>query len=438
MGAISLPLGPYCSESELNYYPDQASSPSQRIPIIDITRGVAVLGIAIMNIPEMAYPEDLVLDFYATDPGKGLDYWTGILQEIFFAGKMRGLFTLLFGVSSVLILQKLEHSRPAGPHVSGAYFRRLAWLLVFGLLNAYVFLWWGDVLVKYAVLGIALFYFRKASFAVLAVAMLFCLGMLTLQPLAEYREMSDLRDDYLRVQSEHASGGALGPGDPGIVDEWQQSRADMLPEQAYIEEEIETKTGPYPDIFLDNTSRALEEQTVIFYREDVWDMGLYMLLGIALLRAGFFTGGVNRRLLLAIAAIGIGTGLLVHTWMTLGLYRNFLDPVESRYFLIFEEPGRLPLVLGYVSLILLVFGTPHLRRCGDWMAATGRLALSNYLLQSLLGAFIFYGFGLALFNQLSRMVLVELEYLDKLTNSGPIGLPTLQFSQQLFVDRRPV
>ena len=385
--------------------PDQVSCQSQRIPIIDIIRGVAVLGIATMNIPEMAYPEDLVLDFYATDPGKGLDYWTAMVLEIVFAGKMRGLFTLLFGVSSVLILQKLENKH-GGNTGNSAYFRRLAWLLGFGLVNAYVFLWWGDVLVKYALLGIALFYFRKASKAVLAVAMLLCLGMLILQPLAEYREMVDLRDEYLAVQSEQASGRSPDPGDLETVDEWQQSLADMRPDQDYVDHEVEIKSGQYSGIFLDNASRALEEQTVIFYLEDLWDMGLYMLLGMVMFQAGFFTGGIRRGVLIAIAVSGIGSGLLVHSWMNLGLYRNFLDPVQSRYFLIFDELGRLPLVLGYLSLIVLVFSVPQSRRVGAWMAATGRLALSNYLLQSVIAGFIFYGFGLAMFNQLSRIDIV--------------------------------
>ena len=130
---------------------------AQRIRIIDIIRGVAVLGIVTMNIPEMAYPEDLVLDFHATDPGRGWNYRTGIILEIFFSGKMRGLFTLLFGVSSILIIEKLERNTD-GPAASAIYFRRLFWLLFFGLANAYLFLWWGDVLFKYALLGMLLFF----------------------------------------------------------------------------------------------------------------------------------------------------------------------------------------------------------------------------------------------------------------------------------------
>ena len=157
---------------------------SRRIRLIDVVRGVAVLGIFAINIVDMAYPEDLVLAFHLTDPEQDWNYWAGLGLETLFAGKMRGLFTLLFGVSAILFIEKLNR-RYDGPTVAGIYYRRLLWLLVFGLLNAYVFLWWGDVLLKYALLGMLLFAFRQASFGVLTAAMLTCLAVLTIQPRAD-------------------------------------------------------------------------------------------------------------------------------------------------------------------------------------------------------------------------------------------------------------
>ena len=106
---------------------------------------------------------------------------------------------------------------------------------------------------------------------------------------------------------------------------------------------------------------------------------------------------------MATAFFGIGVGLAVHTWMILGIYENPLDPVRLQFYLIFNNLGRLPFVVGYLSLITVIFRPGIVQPIGDWVAAVGRMALSNYLTSSLIGAFVFYGFGLALFNQLSRL-----------------------------------
>jgi uncharacterized protein len=377
--------------------------PSHRIRIIDIVRGVAVLGILTMNIPDMAYPEDLVLDFRATDPDRGRDYLTAFVSEVLFSGKMRGLFTLLFGVSAILLIERLSE-RFEGLAVADLYFRRLLWLLVIGLVNSYLFLWWGDVLFKYALLGMLLFPFRRASNSVLTAAVLTCLAVLMIQPLAEYREMLDLQQEHAAVHNKLQAAVPLAPEDQEILDQWRESLDDMQPDPESIDEEREIKSGGYVEIFEYSSGRVLEEHTTIFYKEDFWDMILYMFLGIMLLRNKFFDDGVKQNVHLTIAGIGIGTGLLIHSWLNLGLQETTrLDPVNALYYEIFVDLGRLPFVLGYLSLIIFVFRTDIFNHMGDALAATGRMALSNYLIQSVIGALVFYGFGLSQFDQLSRV-----------------------------------
>lgn len=375
---------------------------TRRIRIIDIVRGVAVLGILTINLVDMAYPEDLALAFHLTDPERGWNYWTGLSLETIFSGKMRGLFTLLFGVSSILIVEKLS-CRYDGPAVARIYFRRLFWLLMFGLLNAYVFLWWGDVLFKYALLGMLLYAFRQASFGVLTAAVLVCLTVLTVQPFADYRETANLQQDAMELRKQQESGERLTADDRDVIADWRDTRDDLWPDDELIEDEMEIKTGRYGEIFQYNAEYVLEEYTSVFYQEDLWDMMPYMLLGIMLLRMGFFDERTKQGVHFAIAFVGIGTGLATHAWMNLGLQENPLDPVNSFYYRIFFDLGRLPFVLGYLSLIIFVFRMPIFRRIGDGMSATGRMALSNYLMQSILAAFLLYGFGLGQFNQLRRL-----------------------------------
>jgi uncharacterized protein len=372
----------------------------QRIRIIDIVRGVAVLGIFTINAADMAYPQDLVLDFHFTGISDSRDSYVAVAFEVLFAGKMRGLFTLLFGVSSVLIIDRLMASK-GGSAAAALYSRRLAWLAVFGLLNAYILLWWGDVLFKYALLGILLLPLGRASSRVLIAAILGCLAFLTLNPYLEYREAVDIERQYLHLQ-EQGDGHATGLTAEEIVEDWQFLLADATADEAWTEAELEVKAGDYRGIFRYNVPMAVEEQTSIFLAEDVWDMLPYMLLGILLLRAGFFGNQFSRRRHLLVASVGIGLGLAIHLWMNVGLFVHSEDPVQSLLYPVFFDLGRLPLVAGYASLIILVFRVELARLAGNWMAAVGRMALSNYLLQSIVGALVFYGFGLAQFNQFSR------------------------------------
>lgn len=381
--------------------------PTERIRTIDIVRGIAVLGILTINVSDMAYPEDLVLAFDVIDPERGWNFWTGLSLEVLFSGKMRGLFTVLFGVSSVLIIERLS-AKMDGLAVAEVYFRRLLWLLVFGLVNAYVFLWWGDVLFKYAMLGMVLFPFRRASFAVLIAAILSCLAVLTIQPFVEYREMVNLEESYLGVEKKRQLGELLTADDQEVVAQWEDRLDEAEADGDAIEAEMEVRTSGYLENFQYNVEDVIEEQTTIFYEEDFWDLILYMFLGIMLFRLGFFDERTKKTVHLVVCLVGIGVGLTMHAWLNIGLQEDRQDLTGSLFYLIFVDLGRLPFVLGYLSLITLVFRFRDFQRLGDGMAAVGRMALSNYLLQSIFSAFVFYGFGLAQFNQLSRLDLAML------------------------------
>lgn len=365
---------------------------------------MAVLGIFTMNIWDMAYPEDLVLNYHVTDPNFGWNYWTGITIETLFSGKLRGIFTLLFGVSAVILMA--SSPRAGGPSSNMLYFGRLGWLMIIGLIHAYFFLWWGEVVFKYAVLGILLFAFRDASYTVLMAAAAICIAVLTIQPIVEYRQIANLQQMYDVAQTRLDSGQQLTAEEEETIDLWLESQEDMQPFYDEIEDEVQVKNSGYFQIFKYNAERAFEEQTAIFLKEDLWDMLPYMLLGMMLFRMGYFDDRVKQSVHLAVAFFGVGIGLSVHTWLNLGMYGTYPDPVSSRFYLIFFDLGRLPFVLGYISLFILVFRVETLSRISDWMVSVGKMALSNYFIQSVIGAFLLYGFGFALFNQLDRLQLL--------------------------------
>src|ERR1700760_4577565 len=126
---------------------------------IDAVRGFAVLGILLMNIVGMGMPAFAYMDPTYAGGSTGADLWTWAINNVLTDGKMRALFTMLFGASAVLIAERAEGGRP-GP--AATHYRRMFWLFVIGMLHAY-FLWWGDILVTYSLAGLVIFPFRKLS-----------------------------------------------------------------------------------------------------------------------------------------------------------------------------------------------------------------------------------------------------------------------------------
>ncbi|HEX5169863.1 MAG TPA: hypothetical protein VFW11_11880 [Cyclobacteriaceae bacterium] len=132
-----------------------------RINSLDVIRGIALLGILLMNISGMGLP------FSYSDPtiaggSTGLNLKVWIVNNMLFEGTMRGLFTLLFGAGVVLLTSRLEKSG-AGITTADIYYRRILWLLLFGIINVWVLLWNGDILYPYALFALMLFPFRNAS-----------------------------------------------------------------------------------------------------------------------------------------------------------------------------------------------------------------------------------------------------------------------------------
>lgn len=372
----------------------------KRIHILDITRGIAILGILTVNIFYYAYPEILSWALPVTDPDGGPGYWVGMAAEILFSGKMRGLFAMLFGISSIIILDRLTQRYDAG-QAAQIYFRRMVWLLGFGLIHGFLLLYPGDILFQYAAVGIFAFPFYKASPRVRIFAMLICLAVLTYKPYRDYVYTIDLDEAHREVTAQEVPLEELSEEDLAIVEEWEEETKYITPIEEDYADEVEAKHGGYLSVFEFNKDRVVSMESYDLYNWYFWDIFLYMLLGISLFHAGFFSDAFSTKRLLLLGIFTLGLGGFLHTWLHLGFYNNFTDPVTSLYYLIFFDLGRVPMVLGYASFIILIFRMKLFHRLGVWMSATGRMTLTNYLMQSVFGAIIFYGCGL--FNQVDRV-----------------------------------
>src|SRR5215470_11901459 len=161
-----------------------------RIVILDSLRGIAILGILLMNIPAFGLPHSTIFD-YTLNQQSGLNYFFWyVFGPGVFEGSQRAIFSMLFGAGTLIFVGRLE-KRLSGLLPVEYFFRRQLWLLLFGLFNAYVLLWFWDILFHYAICGLFLFPFRRIKPKYLFTAAGVALILMTVREnLDLYREKS--------------------------------------------------------------------------------------------------------------------------------------------------------------------------------------------------------------------------------------------------------
>jgi uncharacterized protein len=360
-----------------------------RIATLDIVRGVAVMGILAMNIVGFAMPQAAYLNpmAYGTEGPADIASW--VFSFILIDGKMRGLFSFLFGASLLLVVERAEAS---GRNPAAVHYSRMAWLLVFGLIHFYL-IWWGDILSLYAPVGMLAFAFRRfeprqllhiGSFLILVQFLLFAWFTLGL----------------FQMAAEAAAPGASA----ATIAAWASAQEGIGPyAPARLAEILAGFRGPWLGIVVTNGVENGGEPLI-----SLWQFGgetlAYMLFGMAALKSGFLTGAWADRAYARTAAIGFGIGIpayAVFAWLI--LRDHFGVPMLVAASIAAPVLTRPPMIVAIAALVILLT-----RRRGGLtlrIAAAGRAAFSNYLGTSLLMTASFYGWGFGLYGHLSRIQL---------------------------------
>lgn len=376
------------------------TSASERIDILDTTRGIAVLGILLMNITGFGLP------YAYEDPtnwgghdGKNLIAWR--VASLFFEGTMRGLFTLLFGAGVVLFLQRHRERDPNGP-IAKIYYRRTFLLIVFGLINSYLFLWDGDILFYYGLTGLVLYFFRNLSARTLIVCALLAFLAQWSITFYEYRTYREVQAAAEIAQDAYIDAEEITPRDERALNEYADLQQDFKPSQSQLERTIEEVRDSYATAFRFMAHRTFYVQTSYFLRHGVGDVLSFMLLGMALLKMGVLTGTAPRRAYAWMTLVGYTLGLTVNAFETISFERaDFsVDALIASY--LTYDLGRLPMTLGHIGAIMLAYRYGAFPKAQRVLAAVGRMALTNYLSHSIICLFVFTGAGLALYGQLER------------------------------------
>ena len=361
---------------------DNAAS-ADRLVALDFVRGIAILGILLLNIVGFAWPEIVYVSPRApTAPLSAADDWTWLTIFVLADGKFRGLFSLLFGASMVLFVERADDSGRDGATLQR---RRLGWLALFGLLHFFL-LWWGDILFLYAACGFVALAMRQWSPRKLAATALtiYAAGVLVMGSLTAF-------------------GAAPWLGLPG-TEESQAVAIQRNDEEARAE--IVATLAPWPE-HVAHMFRDAWTDPLLTVSYSWFETIPLMLIGMALFKAGLFAGTWDAARLRRWAWRGISAGLMLTLPLAWWLWREeFALGLTLFVWLGPAALGRLASTIGYAALAVLLARSFADSALGQRLVACGRMAFSNYIATSLVMTLIFHGWGLGLYARFGRLDLM--------------------------------
>jgi uncharacterized protein len=363
---------------DTNYQPLQLN---QRVEILDLLRGFALLGILMVNMPLMNAPFVAGMGKFMlwTDPANQGASW---FLHFFFTGKFYTLFSMLFGIGFYFFLKKADET---GNSVLPVFRRRLAWLLAIGILHV-VLLWYGDILVFYAVFGFLLILFRKKSnrsMIIWAVCILLFPVLLALALVTFFQFALTLPDVSEEITASFAEG---------------FSRMEMQIKQAlYV-----YANGSFGDIVKMRLSEYQNQLGgLFFFYPNVLAM---FLVGLVFAKKKVFEDlNKNKEFFKKLFYYSLIPALfgnwLLAKYSATSSYAAF--DWEILWVQVGMAMGGPALTFVYISIIAHCFFNGYFRKLSDAIARTGRMALTNYLMQSVIATTIFFSYGLGLYGQVN-------------------------------------
>lgn len=380
---------------------------TQRIDILDSLRGMALLGILLMNILYFGLPHIIVESLEVRNEYTGANYYTWWIINGLFEGTMRATFSMLFGASCLLLLNGLEsRSLPAPLTPADIHYRRLIWLLLFGMINAFVFTWAGDILYTYAICGLFLFPFRNMKPRGLLFAALVCMMFSLFNSGLSSWDKTQMRQAGTEAQILKKEGKMLTKEQSEALEEWKgYVMESSTPHKKMESKEIQTDMQKgYPVVFVRIAETNFELQTRAFYFDYIWDALTCFFLGMALFKWNVLTGKRSQKFYLTLALTGYLIGIPAsYYYLHLRLITHFdLTLIPSYFPLELYQFRRLFLAFGHIGLFIFLFNSGLFKVIFKALGNVGRMAFTNYLMQSIFCSLIFFGYGFGLFGELER------------------------------------
>ncbi|WP_319532943.1 DUF418 domain-containing protein [uncultured Cohaesibacter sp.] len=416
-----------------------------RIMVMDVLRGFAVCGILFRNvfafgIPAMAY--SLPTIWSGHDPSE-IASWAFV--EMYVDGTMRALFSMLFGASAMVLLSRISANRV---EQIDRYYRRLMWLMVFGLVHSYILLSTFDILFIYGLLGLLLFPLRNLSAkallttAFVGIVIAAIVSELSFEVTTEGEANNAPLNIETMLQGMQESDGpeAVSPsqtpsadlsGSPQVSQQNPTADAgnttsgdgtaqedDMSYEEAisaYVApqwlEEITERQDGYVLNVVSLAPTSVANHTTEIFTSHFTDVGILILIGMAFFKLGIVTGERSTRFYVVMLLLGYGIGLSVNAGETWADWLLVVDGTETPRWASFTyDIGRITTAFGHLAMLTLMVRVQLFRQVSNLFAAAGRMALTNYLMQTIICVNLFFGFGFGLYGEFrhSELLLIAL------------------------------
>ena len=352
----------------------------ERIITLDVVRGFAILGILVLNIQSFAMPSAAYTNPNTYGDLSGVNYYVWYFSQLFFDMKFNTIFATLYGAGIMMLSQRsLQQSANGLVESRQRFYHRSFWLLVIGMIHAYIF-WYGDILVSYAITGMLIFFSRHWSTKSLLItgSALIGFGLLitvTLGYSLPYWSDTELQD---------------------MKSYWAPSAAD-------IAAEVQAYQGSWSEQMEKRLPSTIMMQTQGFFMLLLWRTAGLMMIGMALIKSGFLTGKLDKKIYLLTLLPGLLIGLPL---IAFGIEQNLANNFSMEYSMFFgmlpNLTGSLLLSLSYISILLLLVNAGLVQIISRSFARIGQMALSNYLLQTLICTTLFYGTGFGKFGTFER------------------------------------
>lgn len=375
----------------------------ERIATVDIVRGMALLGILIINIDFFALPSVIIFNPSIVGDFAGVNLLTWKFGYLFFFEKMMAVFSMLFGGGLILMMNRSEKNNL---RFKNFYYRRLMWLLVISLVHAYIF-WYGDILFPYAICGMVIFLFRRKSprFLIIFGISMLLFGLLIYS--VSGFGMGFVRDQATQAQTALDAGKEITPDQRGMKQAWEQMSVMFNPSSETLTNEIDAYRGSYSEAFNSRMWMSIMMQTQAFISMMFWRIFGIMLIGMGLMKSGFLTGEKSIKTYTIWMIVGYVIGLpIVFYGMNSAIAHNFDFVRHMMYGAHFNYLASILIAIAHASLIILLYKKGMFVWLTSRLQAVGRMALTNYLIHTLIFTTIFYGHGFGLFGSVERFWLL--------------------------------
>ncbi len=371
----------------------------ERIDSLDALRGFALLGILPANVLVFGMVLAAGNDPTVAGGAAGLNLASWALVHILIAGKMRALFAMVFGASTILLTSRAEERSPA--EAADIYYRRTLWLLLFGLAHAFL-LFWGDILYPYALCALILYPFRKLpARRLLIIGGLFILLTAAWHTTEAFRQVERRS---LAAAADAAEKAGMKPTDEQTAarKELESQRKVRKPSPEELEKDARTWRGSPLAVIGARAKLLATWHSLPFYDPVSCDSWSMMFIGMGLFKLGVLSAARSYRFYAWVAVTGCLFGLSLASLTAWLVAKNDFDRVATLRTRVAFDVERLPIALAYVAALMILCKSGSLRRLTRRLAAVGQTALSNYVLQSVVCSFVFTGYGFGLYGRLER------------------------------------